>query len=141
MLGGGHGWLQGQYGLLTDNVISFELVQANGSATTASETQHPELFWALRGAGHNFGIVTSATYRIYDVPTGEGRLWSYEEYIFTHDKLESLYGVANSMLRSENQTQPVELTHYGHFEFQPLVSQDVSFQSPWLRAYSLNKSD
>lgn len=122
MLGGGHGWLQGRYGLLTDNFISARLVLANGSAISVSATRHPDLFWALRGAGHNFGIVTSVEYRIHDVVPEEAQ-WTYEEYVFTQDKLEGLFEIANRWLRSDNKTQPVELTHYGHFE---LLHQVVS---------------
>lgn len=116
MLGGGHGWLQGEYGLLADNIISVQLVLANGSLVSVSATQRPDLFWALRGAGHNFGIVTSVEYRIFDV-TPENKQWVYEEYVFTHEKLEPLFEIANGLLRTENQTQPAQLTHYGHFEF------------------------
>lgn len=115
MLGGGHGWLQGQYGLLTDNIISIRLVLANGSLISSSATQRPDLFWALRGAGHNFGIVTSVQYRIFDV-VPEEKQWVYEEYVFTQEKLEPLFEAANGLLSTKNETQPVELTHYGRFE-------------------------
>lgn len=83
-----------------------------------SSASHLELFWALRGAGHNFGIVTAVEYRIEDVPTdGDQASWAYEEYVFLQDRLEDLFGLANALLlRSENQTRPVELTHYAHFE-------------------------
>jgi FAD/FMN-containing dehydrogenase len=59
-LGGGHGWLQGFHGLVSDNFVTFHMVLANGRAITVSESSYPDLFWAMRGAGHNFGIVTSA---------------------------------------------------------------------------------
>lgn len=69
-LGGGHGRLQGIHGLMADNLLSVQLTTATGEAITVSDTTNPELFWALRGAGQNFGIVTEATYRIYDATNG-----------------------------------------------------------------------
>lgn len=122
MLGGGHGWLQGQHGLLTDNILSARVVLADGTAVTASPSVNSDLFWALRGAGHNFGVVTSVEYRIFDVEPGQGRLWAYEEYVFKQDKLEVLFGWANGLLQGDTESpRPVELSHYGHFEFRPDV--------------------
>ena len=60
LLGGGHGILQGRYGLIADQLVSARMVLANGSAVTVSADSHPELFWAIRGAGHNFGIVVES---------------------------------------------------------------------------------
>ena len=62
-LGGGVGWLVRKHGLTVDNVLSFELVTANGDVLTVSADEHPYLFWALRGGGGNFGVVTSFEYR------------------------------------------------------------------------------
>lgn len=66
-LGGGLGWLRKKYGLSIDNLISVDVVTADGHFLNASENQNSDLFWAVRGGGGNFGIVTSFEYRLYPV--------------------------------------------------------------------------
>jgi len=73
-LGGGLGWLMAKYGLAADNLLAVELVTAEGDILHVEATSHPDLFWALRGGGGNFGVATSFTYRLHPVRTVVGGL-------------------------------------------------------------------
>lgn len=77
-LGGGLGWLMGKHGLALDNLTSAQVVTADGEILEASDRRHPDLFWALRGAGANFGVVTSLEFQLHPVgPTVMGGLIAY----------------------------------------------------------------
>ncbi|KAF9735608.1 hypothetical protein PMIN06_008927 [Paraphaeosphaeria minitans] len=67
-LGGGYGYLSGKYGLTVDNLLEVEVVLASGEQVVASETSNADLFWAIRGAGQNFGVVTSFTFQGHPQP-------------------------------------------------------------------------
>ncbi|KAI4702660.1 hypothetical protein J4E89_010382 [Alternaria sp. Ai002NY15] len=117
ILGGGHGWNQGRYGLASDQLVSARMVLANGTAITVNESS-PDLFWAIRGAGHNFGLVTQAEIKIYDKkPVVDG--WAVSGYFFTHDKMEDVVAVANTWMTAANRS--VSLEHYVVFSFDPEV--------------------
>ena len=76
-LGGGYGYLAGKYGLACDNLARVEIVTADGEILNCSVEENPDLFWGLRGAGANFGIVTELQYRLYPVSTVLGGVIFY----------------------------------------------------------------
>ncbi|MQY40791.1 6-hydroxy-D-nicotine oxidase [Streptomyces sp. RB17] len=100
-LGGGYGPLSGRFGLALDNLVSAEVVLADGSVVTADSEREPDLFWALRGGGGNFGVVTSVRVRLHRVPTLLSGL-----VLFPWEQADTvLAGLSNVLLES-----PDELT-------------------------------
>jgi FAD/FMN-containing dehydrogenase len=80
-LGGGIGCLSGTLGLTLDNLPGVDMVLADGSVVTASEDEHADLFWAVRGGGGNFGVVTSFVFKLHEISTvyGGPMFWPIEQ--------------------------------------------------------------
>ncbi|CAO2649211.1 Nn.00g065960.m01.CDS01 [Neocucurbitaria sp. VM-36] len=96
LLAGGYGNTMGMFGFGVDNVLEMRVVTADGEMRTVSATKEQDLFWAMRGAGPNFGIVTSATMKAYATPEEERSAWS-GALIFTEDKLEQVVQVIQDL--------------------------------------------
>jgi FAD/FMN-containing dehydrogenase len=104
-LGGGLGWLMRRFGLACDNLLSVDLVTADGEFLTVTADENPELFWGLRGAGPNFGIATALEYRLHPVgPVLAGRL------VYPFDRAKEVFRVYREVVDEA----PDELTaHFG----------------------------
>jgi FAD/FMN-containing dehydrogenase len=103
-LGGGFGWLGRGYGMACDNLLSADVVLADGSIVTASADENADLFWGLRGGGGNFGVVTSFEYRLHPVTSilGGMLLYPFEQA-----------GAVLRAARDFNQTSPDEMSVFG----------------------------
>jgi FAD/FMN-containing dehydrogenase len=106
-LGGGIGPLQGLHGLIIDALVSVRVVTAANGIVVASASENIELFWALRGAGANFGIVTSATYRIHNF-TNNGNVLT-TDLKFAAAKNATVFEVLHALAR--NQTPSFAVTY------------------------------
>jgi FAD/FMN-containing dehydrogenase len=109
-LGGGLGWLMGKYGLTMDSLLAVEVVTADGRVLRARSDEHPDLFWAVRGGGGNFGIVTSFEFRLHPVATLLSGLIFYP----MDRTLEVL-----QLYREFSRTAPDELTAYAGLATMP----------------------
>ncbi|KAM0347443.1 hypothetical protein ACHAPU_004964 [Fusarium lateritium] len=96
-LGGGHGYLTPRHGLTIDNLLKAEVVLANGEIVEASEDTHQDLFWAIRGAGAQFGVVTRFVSRAHK----QDKVWS-GPLAYSTDKLPNLLEFANDVFGRSN---------------------------------------
>jgi FAD/FMN-containing dehydrogenase len=101
--GAGLGRLQGKYGFLNDNMVSCKLVLADGTEVVASKDSHPDLFWGIRGAGHNFAIALEATFQVY--PQAHGGIHHSWDLEYTLDQCDDVFRTLNSVY----ETMPAEL--------------------------------
>jgi FAD/FMN-containing dehydrogenase len=103
-LGGGFGWLTNKHGLTIDNLLSVDIVTADGQRRYASADENPDLFWAIRGAGANFGVVTSFEFRLH--PVGPDILGGM--VLYPLDQLRDVLQFYRELV----DTAPLELTAY-----------------------------
>ena len=87
-LGGGQGWFRRTFGMTCDNLVSADVVTADGRLLSVSETAHPDLFWALKGGGGNFGIVTSFEFRLHSV----GPMVAFAGPVYAMEKARTILG-------------------------------------------------
>ncbi|KAF1919310.1 hypothetical protein BDU57DRAFT_137282 [Ampelomyces quisqualis] len=121
-LGGGHGRYNGLYGLVTDNIVHYNVVLANGTEIGVNETSHSDLLWALQGAGHNFAAVTSIVKKIYPK---EIDTWHFHNYTWTQDKLETVFETLNTFHKSYNGTTPPKMgVNFGAIRMDKSLSAD-----------------
>jgi hypothetical protein len=134
MLGGGHGRLQGLHGLIADNLLSARVMLANGRIVTASAKSNPDLFYALKGAGHNFGAVLSAKFRIYDATNGGMHYDAVK--IFKQDKIEELFSTINKF-QHPPQASIYVVVYPDPKTLEPVVLLDFVYAGPKERGQAL----
>ncbi|KAK3394077.1 hypothetical protein B0H63DRAFT_532083 [Podospora didyma] len=130
-LGGGFGLAQGLYGLSSDNVVSMNVVLANGTAITVNENINADLFYGMRGAGHNFGIVTSLELAIH--PADWMPTWYYKGYVFTADHLEALFDELNRF-HGNGSTPKLMIANFNGYMIIPAISNKTATDAEKLLA-------
>lgn len=122
-LGGGVGRLSGLHGMMIDSLRSVNIMLPNTTVVEASEDSNPELFWGLRGAGFNYGIVLNATYQVYDqVPQG---LHMNADFKFPLTQAQSYYANLTELAKN----QPPELAVITYFNWDNTTNQVVPPQA------------
>lgn len=110
-LGGGVGRYQGLHGLISDNLLTMQMVTAAGKLINVSATENSDLFWGMRGAGFNFGVVIHATYRVF--PLTNGGEVQVADFIFNKEQNETFF----KTLASLSGTLPPELALLTYVDF------------------------
>jgi len=114
-VGGGVGPYTGLHGLIVDSLLSVRIVTGTGEAVTASATENSDLFWAIRGAGHNFGVITSATFQVYN-QTNSGYATNIDM-----DFAASANGTVFALLESFQADQPAEMSILCSVHYNPMA--------------------
>lgn len=110
---------------MLDNLVSARVVTASGQLVEASATKNPDLFWALRGAGHNFGIMTSFEMKAYDIPSN----WTVYSIVFASDKVEALFHLVNKF-EEPSSNRPAKLALTAAVIRLPQIDPNSVSQSP-----------
>jgi len=139
-LGGGIGWLMGKHGLSCDNLVSADMVNAEGDHVSASATQNEDLFWAIRGGGGNFGIVTALEFKLHDLDVVHGGVMLYprpsawdllRQYRdITQQAPDELTAYASLMVGHGNPLAAVAFCHSGTAEAGAAASKQFELATP-----------
>ncbi len=124
-LGGGLGYLMSKYGAVCDNLLSVDLVTANGELVTASDEQNPDLFWAVRGAGANFGVATSFRYRLHPL---NGVLAGF--ILHLRDRAEDFIAFYSDFLKNTPDELDTTLAFFHLPDGTPVVGANVVYAGP-----------
>ena len=129
-LGGGIGSLHGHRGILLDALESVRIVTANGDLLTASETENADLFWALRGAGSNYGIVTQATYKVYDA-SNDG-MYTNADFVFPASANRTFFEILQSFDgdRLPSRLAMTAVAFYNRVTDQPVIALNAIYFGP-----------
>lgn len=98
-LGGGYGWLSGRYGLTIDSLLAVQIVLADGSIREAAAEHNDDLFWAVRGAGHCFGVVVEFTFQAHEQ---KSPIWAGQLVFPASEKLDDVVAFANDLVSSND---------------------------------------
>ncbi|KAH7074518.1 FAD binding domain-containing protein [Paraphoma chrysanthemicola] len=126
ILGGGYGNLLGQFGFGVDNILELRVVTADGEHRTISASQEKDLFWAMRGAGPNFGIVTAATVKAYPMSQNERSAWC-GALIYSDEKLEQVVEAIQNLELTADMVVFMYFASAGPPDHAPVV-----IVTPWL---------
>lgn len=107
-LGGGIGWYSSMYGAISDSLKSAEIVTGTGELLTVSDCDYPDLFWAIKGAGSSYGVVTSLTYNVYPSPN-DGQVLNVDMKL-PISQSQKLWEFSKSLVPSAASRQPKELS-------------------------------
>lgn len=97
LLGGGMGRLMGKHGLMIDSLLRIKVALWNGTIVEASKTSHPDLFWSMRGAGHNFGVVLESTFKTYP---DEGGMHYNADMVFTDSSIDAVLETTKEIIEA-----------------------------------------
>ena len=123
--GGGLGYLMSKYGAVCDNLLSVDLVTANGELVIASDEQNPDLFWAVRGAGANFGVATSFRYRLHPL---NGVLAGF--ILHLRDRAEDFIAFYSDFLKNTPDDLDTTLAFFHLPDGTPVVGANVVYAGP-----------
>ena len=139
-LGGGIGWLMGKHGLSCDNLISADMVSAEGDHVSASETQNEDLFWAIRGGGGNFGIVTAFEFQLHDLDVVQGGVMLYPRPMawdllrqyrdITQNAPDELTAYAALLVGHGHPMAAIALCHSGEAEARAKACKEFQLETP-----------